>query len=42
MRAPMERVAKGQVLGTVFAPEEGWKSPAQRDFFYLAKKPSER
>jgi hypothetical protein len=24
--------------GTVFAPEEGWKSPAQRDFFYLAKK----
>jgi hypothetical protein len=27
--------------GLVFAPDEGWKTPAQRDFFYLVTKPSE-
>ena len=25
--------------GLVFAPEEGWKTPAQRDFFYMVRKP---
>lgn len=28
--------------GLVFAPEEGWKTPAQRDFFYIVKKPDVR
>ncbi|MFO0614523.1 MAG: phosphodiester glycosidase family protein [Polyangiaceae bacterium] len=44
-----DRNEKGEPVGSsplmkglVFAPEEGWKTPAQRDFFYLVKKPETR